>query len=50
MLKSGEIEPGEYSIPWDGLDDAGRQVRDGVYFIRLVIAGRSLTRRFAVAG
>ena len=48
-LKDGEIEAGEYSIPWGGRDGAGRTFKSGIYFIRLVIDGRSLTRRFVVA-
>jgi len=28
-------EPGSYTIDWDGRDDAGRTVGDGVYFYRL---------------
>ena len=48
-LKEGTIEAGEYSIPWDGRDQAGKKFTSGVYFIRLVIGGRSLTRRFVVA-
>ena len=26
-------EPGEYRDPWDGLDDAGQQALDGVYYV-----------------
>jgi hypothetical protein len=29
-------EPGEYSICWDGRDDAGRNVASGVYILRFV--------------
>jgi flagellar hook assembly protein FlgD len=29
-------KPGEYSICWDGKDDAGRNVPNGVYILRFV--------------
>jgi len=29
-------KPGEYSICWDGRDDAGRNVASGVYILRFV--------------
>ena len=39
-------EPG--TLTWDGRDDAGRAVPSGVYFARLVAAGRSAGRRFVL--
>jgi len=27
-----DLKPGEYIIPWDGLDNAGKACREGVYF------------------
>ncbi len=31
----GHQNPGNYSIVWDGRDDAGRELSDGLYFYRL---------------
>ena len=31
----GHRSPGKYSIVWDGRDDAGRELSDGLYFYRL---------------
>jgi subtilisin family serine protease len=34
-LVDGPVGAGEQSFPWDGLDDAGRSVPSGVYYVRL---------------
>ncbi|MEO0226464.1 MAG: FlgD immunoglobulin-like domain containing protein [candidate division WOR-3 bacterium] len=34
-LIDGELEPGYYSILWDGRDQKGRQLANGIYFVRL---------------
>lgn len=39
------LQPGIYTIPWDGFDSAGREVSSGVYFYRLSHHGQSLTRK-----
>ena len=31
----GHQSPGKYNIVWDGRDDAGRELSDGLYFYRL---------------
>lgn len=36
VLATGFQEPGEYSLSWDGRDDALRTVPPGVYFLRLL--------------
>ena len=33
------VEPGEYSLSWDGTADAGTRAASGVYFVRLEFAG-----------
>jgi hypothetical protein len=38
---------GWHDLSWDGLDQAGRPVASGTYFLRLT-AGSSVTRRFVV--
>jgi len=39
------IAPGNYSLTWDGRDDAGRRVVPGVYFWRLESDDATLTRK-----
>jgi hypothetical protein len=39
---------GHDRVVWDGLDAAGRRVAPGVYFVRLVHAGRTDVRRTVV--
>jgi hypothetical protein len=34
-LAEGIMDPGYYSVNWDGRDDNGRKVPAGVYFVRL---------------
>lgn len=36
MLVDGEMPPGQHMIAWDGRDDAGRTLPDGVYRLHLV--------------
>ena len=49
------VENLEYSLPgrheafWDGRDHRGAQVASGVYFIQLVVNGRSAVRRMFVS-
>ena len=35
-LMETQMQPGSYSITWDGLDDQGKQVSSGIYFARLM--------------
>lgn len=43
------LTPGRHEAYWDGRDQAGRQVASGVYFVQLVVNGRSQVRRMFVA-
>jgi endonuclease/exonuclease/phosphatase family metal-dependent hydrolase len=38
-LLRGTLEPGRYSIPWNGLGEDGVPVRAGLYFVRLKAPG-----------
>jgi hypothetical protein len=38
VLASGQREPGNYHLTWDGRDDSGRPVTSGVYYIKLAAA------------
>ncbi len=35
-LMQTQMQPGSYSITWNGLDDQGKQVSSGIYFARLM--------------
>ena len=41
--------PGRFEAYWDGRDQAGRHVASGVYFVQLVVDGRSQIRKMFVA-
>ena len=40
---------GRYETYWDGRDQAGRHVASGVYFVQIVVDGRSDVRKMFVA-
>jgi hypothetical protein len=42
-LQRGTLEAGEHRLAWDGLDDRGKPVADGMYFARLEAAEGSRT-------
>jgi reprolysin-like metallo-peptidase family M12B/flagellar hook capping protein FlgD len=44
-LLAGRQEAGAREMVWDGRDDAGQSVREGVYFCRLEVAGRTMSRK-----
>jgi hypothetical protein len=46
-LLAGAQPAGDQAITWDGRDDAGRRVADGIYVVRLACEGRVITRRIA---
>ncbi len=45
VLTDKVLHPGEHTAGWDGTDEAGMKVAAGVYYCRLQIGERSLTRR-----
>jgi hypothetical protein len=47
-LIDGELEAGDHSIVWDGVDDAGNDVASGVYFYRLNSAEGQQIRRMTL--
>jgi len=47
-LVDGDLEAGEHAVEWSGRDGDGRQVRPGIYFLRLEAGGRVLQERIAV--
>jgi len=44
-LASGKQAARSYTLVWDGQDDAGRAVSDGVYYVRADLGGREITQR-----
>jgi flagellar hook assembly protein FlgD len=40
---------GRHTARWDGRDAVGRDVADGVYFVRLEAGDRSMSRKLVVA-
>ena len=42
LLRS-TLKPGDYSLAWNGRDDAGRRLAQGVYFLRLDAEGERQT-------
>ena len=48
VLASGGFPAGEHAVPWDGVDDAGRTLAAGVYFLSLRADGVSSTRKVSV--
>ena len=41
--------PGEKVAFWDGRDTNGREVASGIYYMQLIVDGRSVVRRMIVA-
>jgi flagellar hook assembly protein FlgD len=46
-LSAGQelIEPGYYTVPWDGSDDLGRKVPAGVYFVKFETADHTSVQK-----
>ena len=40
------LPPGHHEIPWDGLDEEGQKLANGVYFYKLVAHGSSGTSAY----
>ncbi len=41
MIMERRLEPGEHSVPWNGLDDRGVRLGSGMYFLRLDVGRRT---------
>ncbi len=44
-LMQGDRPAGTHRLQWDGLDNAGRRVGSGVYFLKLTTAGQTVTQK-----
>ena len=49
VLERGPRPAGRHRIGWDGRDDSGTLLRDGVYLVRMTAADRNWTRKLALA-
>ena len=47
-VSAGVMDAGEHELRFDLRDDAGRAITSGIYFVRLEMLGRTLTRRLAI--
>lgn len=47
-LVDGTMEPGRHDATWDGRDARGAGVDAGIYFVRIVSGGQSLSRKLVV--
>lgn len=45
---SGPVQPGTYEVEWEGRSDGGGEVSSGVYFLRLVLNGRSTVKKVSL--
>ena len=45
ILLDQKLEAGSYNVVWDGLDDNGKQLQDGVYFYRMQTEGYRGTKK-----
>ena len=47
-LVQGNLQPGYYSMVWDGRNSAGRAVATGIYFYKLQVGGKVQVRRMTL--
>jgi len=44
-LLNSELPAGSYSLKWNGLDDAGKPVRSGIYFVNISVGNYRKTAK-----
>ena len=49
LLDLEYVTPGRYEAYWDGLDQSGREVASGIYFVQLTVNGATAVMRMYVA-
>jgi len=49
ILAQGTQEAGSHTLSWNGFAETGKVARAGVYFVRLLAGGESLTQRLVLA-
>ncbi len=45
VMEKDFLPPGDYMFSWNGIDEGGRKVAPGVYYCRLQIGDKSVTKR-----
>ncbi|MCK4236931.1 MAG: T9SS type A sorting domain-containing protein, partial [Candidatus Krumholzibacteria bacterium] len=45
IIEEEFLHPGDYTLAWDGLDDYGAEIAPGVYYCKLQLGARSITKR-----
>jgi Peptidase family C25/FlgD Ig-like domain/Propeptide_C25 len=45
LVNEASVQPGSYTVSWDGRDETGRQLFSGVYLYRFTSDDRQLTKR-----
>ncbi len=48
-LKSGVEQAGFYRVAWDGSDENGKRIGEGIYYCRLEAGGFTATRKMVKA-
>ncbi len=48
-LVNRNVDAGSYSVKWDGRDDNGIAVSNGVYFVKLMMDGQTVSTKLSVA-
>jgi flagellar hook assembly protein FlgD len=48
-LVGSSLPAGEHSVQWDGTGENGAAAGSGIYFYRLTVDGRTLTRKMVLA-
>lgn len=48
-LVDQDLDAGSYRMPWDGRDDSGQKVSNGMYFVRVVAPGVQRATRIVLA-
>ena len=47
-LYQGKLPAGEHLLKWRGQDSAGSEVASGVYFLKMVLPGQTLSQRVVI--
>lgn len=48
LTKAQNLEPKAYTVNWNGIDEEGKKLSCGIYFIRLDTKNRSLTKKVVI--
>ena len=48
-LVSGNVDAGYYNLKWDGTDDSGRRLAEGIYFVKMTTPSYRATKKVILA-